>query len=274
MRDWILARVRRQLQAVGVGLAFGGGQYDGSHDGRVGTLVVRDIRTLLGLIVHPDLYFGEAYMQGRLEVRGDLEEVIEALTQSIPDRSLMDRLRLWVSASNGLLGARRNVEHHYDLGNDFYSWWLDEELVYSCAFFEQPDMTLEQAQCAKMELVSRKLQLRPGETFPGGYPPTLAQLATQVLEPARRSVIDIENLRLHYARTVGHWAERFAAVRPRVLERYGEEFRRAWALYLAVSESALGQGDMQLFQVLFSPMRAAHPYRARAVIYERPLATP
>lgn len=60
-------------------------------------------------------------------------------------------------------GARRNVAAHYDLGNDFFSLFLDETMTYSCAIYERPDMTLQEAQVAKLERICRKLDLRPGE---------------------------------------------------------------------------------------------------------------
>ena len=66
--------------------------------------------------------------------------------------------------ANSPTGARRNVHHHYDLGNEFYQLWLDRELVYTCAYFAAPDMSLEEAQRAKLDLVCRKLRLQPGET--------------------------------------------------------------------------------------------------------------
>ena len=68
----------------------------------------------------------------------------------------------WLQA-NTLAGSRNNIHRHYDLGNDFYRLWLDSELVYTCAYFESPSATLEQAQEAKMEYVCRKLGLQPGE---------------------------------------------------------------------------------------------------------------
>jgi cyclopropane-fatty-acyl-phospholipid synthase len=60
---------------------------------------------------------------------------------------------------------RAAIQYHYDVGNDFYQLWLDERMVYSCAYFESPDMTLDQAQEAKLDLVCRKLRLHPGERF-------------------------------------------------------------------------------------------------------------
>ena len=58
---------------------------------------------------------------------------------------------------------RAAVQYHYDVGNDFYALWLDERMVYSCAYFETPDTSLDDAQLGKLDLVCRKLRLRPGE---------------------------------------------------------------------------------------------------------------
>jgi cyclopropane-fatty-acyl-phospholipid synthase len=60
-------------------------------------------------------------------------------------------------------GARRNVSAHYDLGNDFFALWLDPTLMYSAAVFERPDMTLHEAQLARLDRICRKLRLQPGE---------------------------------------------------------------------------------------------------------------
>jgi len=55
------------------------------------------------------------------------------------------------------------VRHHYEVGNEFYALWLDERMVYSCAYFPEPSATLDEAQEAKLELVCRKLALKPGD---------------------------------------------------------------------------------------------------------------
>jgi len=81
------------------------------------------------------------------------------------------------------------------------------------------------------------------------------------------SIVDVENLRLHYARTLAHWGQRFSAVERQVRARYGEEFKRAWELYLAGSEAAFATGTLQLFQVVFSPSETAPPYWTRADAY-------
>ena len=82
------------------------------------------------------------------------------------------------------------------------------------------------------------------------------------------SVIDVENLRLHYEQTLAHWSQRFAAAQEEVRERYGVEFQRAWELYLAGSQAAFATGWMQLFQVVFAPFESTPPYWTRSEIYE------
>jgi len=88
--------------------------------------------------------------------------------------------------------------------------------------------------------------------FPGAYPPTLAEVTGQVLAPFDFAVLDVENLRLHYARTLEHWRTRFEAAATTVSERHGSEFMRAWRLYLAGSEAGFRAGTLQLFQVRFA----------------------
>jgi hypothetical protein len=65
---------------------------------------------------------------------------------------------------NGRIAARRNVAHHYDISNDLYRRFLDADMQYSCAYFERPDMTLEEAQAAKKAHIAAKLSLKPGTT--------------------------------------------------------------------------------------------------------------
>jgi len=94
--------------------------------------------------------------------------------------------------------------------------------------------------------------------FPGAYTPTLTQVSSRVLEPWDFSVLDIENLRPHYALTLEHWLSRFDAVSGQVQSIFDEEFTRAWRLYLAGSQAAFTTGWMQLFQVLFARRQSSH----------------
>ena len=78
-----------------------------------------------------------------------------------------------------------------------------------------------------------------------------------------------ENLRLHYAKTLQHWEGRFAGAAQQVRAKYGDEFTRAWELYLAGSEAAFAVGSLQLFQVVFAPAEAEPPYWTRAQVYRQ-----
>ena len=88
--------------------------------------------------------------------------------------------------------------------------------------------------------------------FPGSYPPSLAEMST-IFEPQEFSILDVENLRLHYARTCRAWLDRFEAAADRVAEMYDADFVRAWRLYLSGSVAAFTTGSLQLFQVVFAP---------------------
>jgi cyclopropane-fatty-acyl-phospholipid synthase len=88
--------------------------------------------------------------------------------------------------------------------------------------------------------------------FPGAQPPALSEM-TRIFEPHGFSVLDVENLRLHYARTLEHWQQRFTQAEDKVREMFDDEFVRTWRLYLAASQAAFEAGWLQLFQVLFAP---------------------
>jgi len=87
--------------------------------------------------------------------------------------------------------------------------------------------------------------------FPGSYPPTLREMM-DIFEPWNLSVLDVENLRLHYARTLEHWLERFEDNRDKISGMFDESFVRAWRLYLAGAIANFNVGNLQLFQVVFA----------------------
>lgn len=91
--------------------------------------------------------------------------------------------------------------------------------------------------------------------FPGAYPPTLREMM-EIFEPSRLSILDVENLRLHYAKTLEHWLERFEHTKDRIDAKFDQKFVRSWRLYLAGSIASFAAGDLQLFQVVF-----AHPHK-------------
>jgi cyclopropane-fatty-acyl-phospholipid synthase len=374
---WLLSRILDATGSAPVRLRVQGGA-DVSPPGSVpvATMVIQDRDTLVGLLRDPEVSFGDAYMDGRIEVEGDLvrflEVVYQAMEHSPFTRSWYSRLASkWMDRlqDNSRHGSRNNIHRHYDLGNDFYKLWLDDQLLYTCAYFPTPTSTLEHAQIAKMDHVCRKLRLQPGETvveagcgwgalalhmarkygvsvkaynvsheqiafareraraeglshlveyieddyraitgkfdvfvsvgmlehvgldhfreiseiihrtigdngrgllhfigrnysavfsrwirkhiFPGGFVPSLRE-SLKVLEPGNYSVLDVENLRMHYATTLEHWLERFESSRQQVTAMYDSHFVRAWRLYLAGSIAAFRGGHLQLFQILFT----------------------
>jgi cyclopropane-fatty-acyl-phospholipid synthase len=103
--------------------------------------------------------------------------------------------------------------------------------------------------------------------FPGGYPPTLREVTAAIMEPAGLSIVDVENLRLHYARTLEHWFSRFESAEDRVRTMFDESFVRAWRLYLAGSRAAFVEGWMQLFQVVFAPSGGTTIHWTRETLY-------
>jgi len=88
--------------------------------------------------------------------------------------------------------------------------------------------------------------------FPGAEIPSLAQMSS-IFEPNELSVLDVENLRLHYAYTLEYWRASFEGARERVAEMFDDAFVRMWRLYLAGAAAAFRTGEMQLFQVLVTP---------------------
>jgi len=346
-------------------------------------------KTLIALLLSPEMNFGDLYSDGQIEVEGDLVRALEALYQA-PDRMITRLISRWLSwvQSNDLRDARRNIHHHYDIPTDFYKLWLDPELVYTCAYFPDEQAELEEAQKAKMDMVCRKLWLRPGEKvvdagcgwgalslymarhygvqvkafnisreqvefardrakrealtsrvefieddyrniagrfdafvsvgmlehvgrenyrtlgdvihrtigdtgrgllhfigknrpqpfsawirkriFPGAYTPAVSEVR-DVLEPNDFSLLDVENLRLHYARTLECWLDRYEQSFDQVAERFGRNFARMWRLYLAGSIAGFRVGTLQLFQLVFAgracntqPLTRAHLYRDAA----------
>jgi cyclopropane-fatty-acyl-phospholipid synthase len=337
-----------------------------------GTVTISDRATLWRLIRKAELAFGEGYMDGSIEIAGDLTRMMESVNLALlakRSRASRPSSRPGPAAST-VKSARHHVHHHYDIGNEFFRLWLDEAMVYTCAYFEEPDQGLEEAQQAKLDYVCRKLELQPGDRvieagcgwgslaihmakhyratvhaynisseqllyareeaarqgvtdrvtfidgdfrsitgecdafvsvgmlehvgsaeyralgeimdrvmdaragrgllhfcgrnrptavaawtqryiFPGGYVPALSEVTTSVLEPWNFSVLDVENLRRHYAATVRHWRQRFEESSAPVTRMFDDRFVRMWRMYLACAEACFTSGDMQLFQVTF-----------------------
>jgi cyclopropane-fatty-acyl-phospholipid synthase len=168
----LLTLLLQNIGEVPVRLVLGSGTAVSCPDGNPQfTFWIRDIRTLAHLLIDPEIGFGDAWSDGRIRLTGNLVDFLEAVYESmLPIWKRQERyarpISRWLAARqhNTLEGSRRNIYSHYDLGNDFYRLWLDPHLVYTCAYFPSPDVSLEAAQAAKMDYICRKLQLQPGDT--------------------------------------------------------------------------------------------------------------
>jgi cyclopropane-fatty-acyl-phospholipid synthase len=157
------------------------------------TLVFRSPSAVHSTVLGRDpLRFAESYFRGEIDIEGDffaalsLRNHLENLHMSVGEQigAAVTALRLraqnvdrpeahtTAAPSHGRtikaqsrLGNREAVKFHYDVSNEFYALWLDRAMVYSCAYFETPDMDLDSAQEAKLDHICRKLLLQPGENF-------------------------------------------------------------------------------------------------------------
>lgn len=164
---WILNQLGERILPAHAAVRLADGTRAGfTGDSPIATVTIHDASTLRKLALNPAIEFGEAYMDGRIEVDGDLVGLLEAVFRLNRREWLPAKLASsWLTflQNNSLRGSREHIHRHYDLGNEFYKLWLDSRLVYTCAYFPQPSAGLEAAQLAKMDHVCRKLQLRPGE---------------------------------------------------------------------------------------------------------------
>ena len=135
------------------------------------TIQYNNRSAMVKTIMNPELYFGDLYSTGQATVEGDLVRLSEIIYSNLEEGGRggwFKRAIIWLGhrrIANSYDKAKDNIYHHYDIGNDFYKLWLDTEVMqYTCAYFADPSMTLEQAQVAKLHHVCRKLQLKPGDS--------------------------------------------------------------------------------------------------------------
>lgn len=340
---------------------------------------LRNRKVLARLLSDPEMAFGEAYMDGDWwPGEGGLLAVFElyfANADNFGSSRILDLARhalRGLREANSRLRSRRNVHHHYDIDHELFARFLDADMQYSCAYFENADMDLEAAQQAKCRHIARKLCLEPGDRvldigcgwgglalylarhydvdvtgltlsddqydyaceraqregladrvhfikadyrehspagsdgydaivsvgmfehvgrpqypvffeqvrrllkprgrslihsigrngppveatsgwiekyiFPGGYIPSLSEIAPCV-ENTGLVLSDLEVWRLHYARTLACWNERFQAQRDVFRDRLGERFCRMWEFYLLGCQAIFRWGELVVFHV-------------------------
>jgi cyclopropane-fatty-acyl-phospholipid synthase len=361
--------------------------FGGKADGPKVKMKLTDPKLYKTLFTNPELAAGEAYMDGTMSFPGSsLRDFLTLFSDNRRSLGQQPYQRLFgrvqrsfkrLQQANPVGQAQKNVAHHYDLGNDFYKLFLDTGMQYSCAYFQNDDNTLEDAQLNKLRLIASKLRLGPGQKvldigsgwgdmalyigamtgsdvtgvtlskeqhalanakaqkaglsdrvrfelrdyrdlnqkfdrivsvgmfehvgvghyteffdkvnallpdnglmllhsigkmsppgtaspwlrkyiFPGAYSPALSEVFP-VVERAQLWVTDLEFLRLHYAKTLKHWADRFDANRAKIAEMYDERFCRMFEFYLISCEMMFRTGAQQVFHMQLARQRDAAP---------------
>jgi len=132
-----------------------------------------DAAAQMALCLHPELKLGELYVDGRLVIENstvlDLLQLLLQDTHGELDELPLHRLRkirarMMRRAENNATRSKRNVAHHYDLDGRLYSLFLDSDRQYSCAYFDHPDVSLEEAQMVKKRHIAAKLMIDPGHS--------------------------------------------------------------------------------------------------------------
>lgn len=226
----------------------------------IARVTIREPSVLAGMLRHPSLGFGDAYVDGRLTVEGDLQAFLRGLmAMRRPFPSLpLPALRHVLSTARPAATpaeAEADARFHYDTGNAFFSLWLDPSLTYSCAYFRRETDDLATAQEQKRELICRKLDLQPDQALLDvgcgwgsflfhaierygvrgtGITPSREQAALIGEEARRRGLAD--RLTLHVAdwRAVGGTFDRIVSVGmyEHVGRAAGAAFFRQWAAWL------------------------------------------
>lgn len=329
--------------------------------------------SLTSLMTSTSLALGEAYMDGNLEIKGDLYDALDHFLGQMDKFSADEsKLKKLIFSSTAKKNQLKEVQSHYDIGNDFYKLWLDETMSYSCGYFLHEDDSLYQAQVNKVDYILKKLYLKEGMSlldigcgwgfllieaakrygvhgtgitlsqeqydefqrriteehleqlltvelmdyrdipkcgqtfdrivsvgmvehvgrdnyqlfmdcakavlksgglfllhfisalkehpgdpwikkyiFPGGVVPSLREMLSCAAENEFHTM-DIENLRLHYNRTLLYWKKNYKEHINEVRKMFDEKFVRMWDLYLSSCAATFHNGIIDLHQILFA----------------------
>lgn len=158
--------------AVPLGVRLPNGQRLGRPDAKV-EMVFHDMAALAPLARGNLGALAGKIVSGRVSINGGMHQLMAVVAALVPDDGQPHRPKPWQRlwwGINSLLQHNRHrdaaqIRFHYDVSDEFYRLWLDPRQVYSCAYFHEPSMDLAQAQEAKLDLICRKLDLRPGERF-------------------------------------------------------------------------------------------------------------
>lgn len=248
-------------------------------------------RLLWKCLTQGDLGFGQAYLAGDWSST-HLTKLLTLLLRNwqyigtpLDERGQWLRWRTtllhWLRRNN-LSNSRKNIAHHYDMGNDFYQAWLDSSMTYSAGLYKQADASLEQAQHAKYQRILHELKAQPGQRILeigcgwGGFAELAAQQGYQVhgitlstqqlayaqqrLTPYGRNVcLELRDYR-HLSETYDH------IVSIEMFEAVGEQY---WPTYFAQLEHCLKPGGRAVLQIITIGDEWFETYKARPDFIQR-----
>ena len=257
----------------------------GARPGHVAQLNVHDPDLFARLIREGDIGFAESYMDGGWSTP-DLQTFMDLVNDDNPsvyDEALgmrlvrrLERFRHWLRA-NSKTQARRNISHHYDLGNDFYGLWLDDSMTYSSALFSKAQQSLEAAQEAKYAALVDRLGVKPGDHVLeigcgwGGFAEyaadrrglkvtgltiSQAQHDYAVDRMARLGLSDKVEIRMQDYRDTQGQFDGIASIE--MFEAVGEKY---WSRYFRAVRDRLRPGAQAVIQIIMVPDARFDAYR-------------
>ena len=267
-------------------------EHRGENPGPTAVMVLHRWRALKRLALHGDIGLAEAYIDGDwsspdltavLELGAINIRAAEGFASTSVFKRLANKLLHW-RRLNTKSGSRRNIVAHYDLGNDFYTRWLDGEMQYSSAVYPGPDSTLEQAQSKKLDLILERLGISGGERVLeigcgwGGLADRLVRRGCQVtgltlspsqLEFARHRLAATPgngsaDLRLQDYRDVQGTFDRIVSIE--MIEAVGESY---WPNYFSTIMQRLAPGGRALIQAITIAEERFQSYRSEVDFIQR-----
>jgi cyclopropane-fatty-acyl-phospholipid synthase len=174
MDTLLLRKVESQLAQLPVPLALNlpGGERVGASSAAV-NLSFKDWASLATLVGGQIGRLAEDFVESRVQIEGRMRDIMAVAARLLPGTPVNSDTHWWTQVMRRAKSLASHTQHkdaqqiqfHYDVSDDFYALWLDPRRVYSCAYFRDTEMSLAQAQEAKLDHICRKLQLRPGEKF-------------------------------------------------------------------------------------------------------------
>ncbi|WP_028202042.1 SAM-dependent methyltransferase [Paraburkholderia nodosa] len=147
---------------------WSGQQYDFGHFAAPQVTLKVNSASALPLLLTPSLdNLGEAYVKGKIDIEGKLADIINIsyslARNTVTSAGKLARVRRYFTHSKST--DKRAIQYHYDVSNEFYKLWLDENMLYSCAYFENGDEDLATAQLKKIDHILTKIQVKAGHTL-------------------------------------------------------------------------------------------------------------